>query len=117
MSLQFSVIAGAPVTTRADTKTVVGVLTDTVPPDPSYSVVDGVLTTVDQYPEREGQMIFYRNGSELFVTMYVAVIVDYVGDDQVLLDWKEVQNWGLITDPRTGLKKDPLLGFYSTLAS
>jgi len=58
----------------------------------------------------EGQMLFYRNGQELFVTMYVVVLHNNE------LQWKQVQNWGFVQDPRTGLEKDPLLDFYSTLA-
>lgn len=111
MSLEFSVIAGAPVTTRADTKTVVGTLTSVVPPGVRVFLTNGQPEAIVQDPVREGQMLFHRNGQEAFVTMYVVVIYNNV------LTWKKVENWGTIIDPRTGLEKDPLLGFYSTLAS
>lgn len=110
MALDRTVIAGAPATTRADAKTVLGEITSVIPPGPRLSVVDGVLTYADQYPEREGQMLFHRNGSDLFVTMYVVVAIDSE------LMWKKVENWGVVIDPRTGLEKDPSLNFYSTLA-
>ncbi len=64
-----------------------------------------------QLPEREGQMLFYREGSSLSVTGYVVVEINSA------LVWKKVENWGIVIDPRTGLEKDPNLGFYSTLAS
>jgi hypothetical protein len=111
MSLEFSVIAGAPATTRAATKTVIGYLTSVAPPESRVSVENGTTVERTQLPELEGQMAFVRNGQEAFVTMYV--VVDYDG----ALVWKKVENWGIIIDPRTGLEKDPLLGFYSTLAS
>jgi hypothetical protein len=111
MALNSPVIAGAPVTTRASAKTVVGLITNIEPPALRLLTVDGSVVVVDQSPDREGQMLFYRNGSELSVTMYVVVELDG------LLVWKEVQNWGIAIDPRTGLEKDPNLNFYSTLAS
>jgi hypothetical protein len=110
MSLNSPVIAGAPVTTRADTKTVVGILTSTVPPGSRVFYSNGRPNIVQQSPVTEGQMLFYRNGQELFVTMYVVVLHNNE------LQWKQVQNWGFVQDPRTGLEKDPLLDFYSTLA-
>lgn len=117
MALNPPIIAGAPVTTRADTATVVVRVTSSSVFEPAYLPVDGVLVPVNQYPEKEGQIIVYRNGSDLFATMYVAVNDEYVGEGRYLLAWKKVQNWGLVIDPRTGLEKDPNLEFYSTLAS
>ena len=111
MALNPPVVAGTPVTTRASAKTVAGLLTNVEPPNPRILIVDGLTTAVDQNPQREGQMIFYRDGSELSVTMYVAVQLNSI------LYWKKVQNWGIVIDPRTGLEKDPRLDFYSTLAS
>jgi len=69
MSINNPVIAGAPVTTRADAKTVVGTITSTAPPGARVFVVDGQVTTVSQSATKEGQILFYRNGNELFVTM------------------------------------------------
>jgi hypothetical protein len=116
MSINNPIIAGAPVTTRADAKTVVGTITSTAPPGVRVFVVDGQVTTVSQSATKEGQILFYRNGNELFVTMYVTVYAN-VGNGQVSLEWRAVENWGFVQDPRTGLGKDPNLEFYSTLAS
>jgi GTP cyclohydrolase III len=116
MSINNPVIAGAPVTTRADAKTVVGTITSTVPPAPRVLTVDGEVVAVSQNATKEGQILFYRNGDELFVTMYIAVYAN-VGNGLVSLKWRAVENWGFVQDPRTGLGKDPNLEFYSTLAS
>ena len=117
MTLDRTIIAGAPATTRADAKTVAGVITSAVPPDYRITVVDGEIVGLSQEPEREGQMLFYRNGSELFVTMYVVVITDHGANGQAILEWKEVKNWGVVKDPRTGLEKDPNAAYYSSLAT
>lgn len=110
MALNLTIIAGSPTTTKADTKTVAIAISFAVPPNPEVKNVNGLATLVEHQPEREGQMLVYRNGSESSATMYIVVEIDSV------LTWKEVQNWGLVIDPRTGLKKDPNLEFYSTLA-
>lgn len=116
MSINNPVIAGAPVTTRADAKTVVGTITSTAPPGFRVFAVDGELVGISQDATKEGQILFYRNGDELFVTMYITVYAN-VGNGEVSLEWRVVENWGFVQDPRTGLEKDPNLEFYSTLAS
>jgi hypothetical protein len=87
-----------------------------VPPEARFFVVDGEVVAVNQDATEEGQILFYRNGNELFVTMYVTVYAN-VGNGQTSLEWRAVENWGFVQDPRTGLEKDPNLEFYSTLAS
>lgn len=116
MTLDHTIIAGSPVTTKADTKTVAGTITSTAPPGLRVLVVDGGLVSISQFPEREGQMLFYRNGTDLFVTMYVVVDVNN-GNTSPQLEWRQVQNWGLVQDPRTGRAKDSNSGYYSSLAS
>ena len=111
MAVNNPIIAAGPATTRANARTVVGTITSTIPPGFRVTVVDGVIALVLQDPEREGQMLFYRDGSSLSVTGYVVVTIDSA------LVWKKVENWGIVIDPRTGLEKDPNLDFYSTLAS
>jgi hypothetical protein len=112
MPINDPLIAGIKTTARANAKTVAAKITSIPPPQDEYAVVDGVITAINQRPEREGQIIIYRNGTDLTGTMYV-VIKDSVG----FLLWKPVENWGVVIDPRTGLKKDPNLSFYSTLAT
>ena len=111
MAINDPVIAAGSTVTRANAQTVVSVVTPVIPPGDRATVIDGVLTPLTQLPEREGQMLFYREGSSLSVTGYVVVEINSA------LVWKKVENWGIVIDPRTGLEKDPNLGFYSTLAS
>ena len=111
MPIQNPIIDAGPTLSRAEVKTVIGDITNTIPPTSYQKVVDGLLTLVDQTPLREGQFIFVQAEGALAVSMYIVVLVG------VVLEWKRVYSAGITKDPRTGLPKDPNLGFYSTLAS
>ena len=110
MPIQNPIIDAGPTLSRTEVKTVVGNISNIIPPDDYVKVVDGLLTIVNQTPLREGQFVFVQAAGELSVSMYIVVLVGG------WLAWKRVYSAGVITDPRTGLPKDPNLGFYSTLA-
>lgn len=123
MPIQNPIIDAGPTLSRAEAKTVVGSISSTIPPAVYLKKVDGLLTLFDQYPQREGQFVFVRAEGALSVSMYIVVLLDlevvaFNGTTSYpTLVWRKVENWGVVIDPRTGLKKDPNLGFYSTLAS
>ena len=122
MPIQNPIIDAGPTLSRAEVKTVVGNITSAIPPAGYLKRVDGLLTFVDQYPLKEGQFVFVQAEDALSVSMYIVVLVDlevvaFNGTTSYpTLVWKRVYSAGVITDPRTGLPKDPNLGFYSTLA-
>jgi len=111
MTISTPIIAAGSTVTRANAKTVVVRIRSTIPPRTDYQVIDGAVVEINQIPVFEGEMIVYRNPDDGSATMYVAI-----KDTRGLL-WKKVKNWGNVKDPRTGLTKDPNLGFYSILAS
>lgn len=115
MAINSPIIAASSTVTRAEVKTVIVPTTSTIPPNGELKVVDGVLVALDQGPKREGQMIVYVDQSDplnRIALMYV-VIAEPVSE---FLIWKRVSNWGVVTDPRTGLPKDSRTGFYSIFA-
>lgn len=109
MTINNPIVAAGPTVTREDAATIVLRITKT--PLSKFRVYeeDGLVVVENQNPVREGEMIVYINEVRV-ARMYVAVLISSS------LEWKVVQNWGTIIDPRTGLAKDPLLGFYSGLA-
>ena len=111
MPIQNPIIDAGPTLSRAEVKTVIGNITNTIPPAVYLKVVDGLLTIVNQTPLREGQFIFVQAEGSLSVSMYIVVLIGIVPE------WRRVYGAGVTTDPRTGLPKDPNLEFYSTLAS
>lgn len=113
MTISTPIIAARSTVTRANAKTVVVRIRSMIPPAADYQVIDGAVVEINQIPVFEGEMIVYRNPDDGSATMYVAV-VDTPGLSPI---WKKVKNWGNVKDPRTGLTKDPNLGFYSNLAS
>lgn len=113
MAISTPIISGLSTVTREQVETVIVENTNTIPPEPRVTVVNGVLTSISQSPEREGQMLVYVDTSDplnRIASMYVVVLI---GTE---LSWKIVSNWGVVTDPRTGLPKDPRLDFYSIFA-
>ena len=110
MPIQNPIIDAGPTLSRAEVKTVIGDITNAIPPASYIKVVDGLRTIVSQTPLREGQFVFVQAEGALSVSMYIVVLVGTTPE------WKRVYGAGVITDPRTGLPKDPNLGFYSTLA-
>ena len=104
----------APSQTRKEVRMVVGRITSTEPPNSRTTVVDGATVVIDQSPEREGQMLFYRPpNSGQNVIMYV--VVDY--DGQGTLQWAPVVPNTVPIDLRSGKTKDPLYDFYGLHAS
>ena len=104
----------APTKTRNNTRMVVGTITGTEPPAARQYILDGQVTFVDQSPDREGQIIFYRPpNSGGIVIMYVVVN----RDGQGALSWAPVVPNIPPIDPRTGKTKDPLYDFYGIHAS
>jgi len=115
MSINSPIIAGSPAVTRGSTATVAIDITSTAPPAPDRDFVDGSVVLIPQEPRFEGQILVYKEGDTDKVIMYVVVDSGH-GYGFTLLSWKVVQNWGIVIDPRTGKRKDPDSGFYSSLA-
>ena len=115
MAINSPIIAASSTVTKAEVETVIVATTSTIPPSGDLKVVDGVLVALDQEPKREGQMIVYVDQSDRLnriALMYV--VIAKPGSESLI--WKKVSNWGVVTDPRTGLPKDPRTDFYSIFA-
>lgn len=112
MAINKPIIDAGPTYTRSRVKTVVGRITSAVPPAARiYVGENGVITSQAQDPEREGQILFYRDGSSLAVQMYV--VVDISGR----LTWKYVLPTAQMQNAANGKPWDPLAGFYDPLVS
>lgn len=107
MAVNNPIIAAGSTVTRANTKTVVGKLSSTIPPGNDNTVVDGVFTPVGQSPQREGQALFVIDSTGRAATVYI-VIETQPGT----LEWRRAFPSGETVDPRTGMAKDPLYGLY-----
>lgn len=105
MTIQNAIIDAGPTLSRAEVKTVLGLISTVVPPEPTVDTSNGIIAPVDQTAQREGQMIFVESSDSSYVTPYVVVTI---GDE---LLWKRVFSAGVIQDPRTGKPKDPLYDY------
>lgn len=106
-------IIDAPAVTRGQVKTVIGVLTDTIPPAAAILSVNGKLEIITQEPDFEGQMAFMESEDGLSVAPYIVVaIYDLPPLTGSSLEWRRIFSAGIITDPRTGEPKDPLYDLY-----
>lgn len=112
MAINNPIIAADSTVSRAEVKTVIGLISPVEPPGDYIVVVDGSVTLVDLRAEREGQMVFVLSDDDLSVTPYVAVITNADGLIGAL-EWKRVFTSGVTEDPRTGQPKDSLSGFYT----
>ena len=103
----------APSVPRADAKHVTVLIITTPVTEPSaFAEFNGELQTFDLTPQREGQMVCYREpGLENFVTMYVAV------DVEGTLQWYPVATNTVIRSSTTDNAWNPSERLYSRLAS
>ena len=109
MTIQPNMSDAGPTVIRADTKAVAGRIAPVAPPE-MYSSLDdnGDFIIINQVPAHEGQIVFYRDGSEQLVTAYVVVM-------QERLRWVPVLV-GTRINAYTGQPYDPLASFYNPLA-
>ena len=112
MAINNPIISADSTVSRAEVKTVIGLLSPVAPPEPFYTVVDGTLTTVTFEGAVEGQMVFVLSSDELYTTPYVFVNTTH-GTSVDTFEWKRVFTSGVTEDPRTGQPKDSLSGFYT----
>ena len=113
MAINDPIISGLNTVTREKIETVVVKTSNNPPTENELKVIDGVLTVATQLPEKEGQMMVYVDQSDPRNKIALMYVVVSAGSQ---LSWKIVSNWGVVTDPRTGLPKDPRLEFYSIFA-
>jgi len=87
-------------------------ITNTVPPDAAFwtNPDTGQNETVSQQPQREGQMVIYREPGSSDVQMLV--VIDIGGE----LQWKYVLTQPEILNNGTGRTWDPNAHFYTNLA-
>ena len=113
MAINKPIIDAGPTYSREDVETVVCKITNTDPVNNAARIIvlDGKLQALSQIPLNEGQLLIYQNGTELTVTMYVAISISGA------LHWKQVVSVGEIVNNHTGQKWDPLARFYNPLAS
>ena len=86
-----------------------------IPPASYQEVVDGVVVTIDQTPERVGQFVYFRPfdrpGYDPRVTMYVVVEVPGLSG----LHWRQVVHEPTFTNPYAGVSYNQMNnvpGFY-----
>ena len=112
MAINKPIIDAGQTYTRSRVKTVVGKITSAIPPATRFYVdEDGRVAFQSQDPEREGQILFYRDGSSLAVQMYVVVSIGGT------LTWKYVLPTAQMQNAANGKPWDPLAGFYDPLVS
>ena len=88
MAIDNPIIAAGSTVTRANTNTVVGKLSSTIPPGNDNTVVDGIFTPVDQSPQREGQMLFVVDSAGRAASVYI-VIETQPGTAKSLSFWRD----------------------------
>lgn len=125
MSINGSIIAAGPSIQKTDAATTVCNVLDSpvlhiqnqkIISFSTLSVVDGVLTNQDFVPQWHGQMIIVRGSEAQHGLMYIAYDdappPEYGVVQEFALEWKSVNLGYVVTDIRTGEKKDPFDGFY-----
>jgi hypothetical protein len=105
MTIQNPIIAAGATVSRAEARTVLGLISDVVPPESQPTIENGQLVIQSQDPLREGQMVFVESSDGSYVTPYIVVTV------ATELVWKRVFSAGVTQDPRTGKPKDPLYDY------
>ena len=111
MTISKPVIAAGRTYTREQAETVVVGITSTAPPGLRKQIVNGVVAETSQDPQREGQMLVYKDGTTRNITMYVVVKINNI------LEWKTVLTTASVYNKNTGEKWDPNAGFYNPLAT
>lgn len=76
MTISSGRIVAGPTQTRADAKETYATVTSAIPPAPRFTSDPdtGILSAVNQNPEREGQVLIYNAQNE--TTMYVVVDIN-----------------------------------------
>jgi hypothetical protein len=105
MTIQTPIIDAGATVSRAEVKTVLGSISDVVPPTSFLAIENGQLVNKSQDPLREGQMVFVESSDGSYVTPYIVVTV------ATELTWKRIFSAGVTQDPRTGKPKDPLYDY------
>lgn len=112
MAINKPTIAAGPTYTRERVQTVIGKITSVIPPGSRrYISENNTVIIENQTAEREGQMLFYRDGVAFDVQIYVVVTINNV------LLWKPVLPTAQIQNSANGRAWDPLAGFYDPLVS
>lgn len=112
MSISKPIIAAGPTAKRDKAKDTKLFLSSALPgTERRYIDKNGQYVFDGQYPQREGQLFAYRDGSAPGASLYVAV------DMNGTLEWKRVVPGLNIINSSTGKPWDPLAGFYDPLAS